>query len=65
MKVIKYNEKKQLLSIRYNTNLVWVYSNIDKETYNKMLFFNEDSDEAVKHILRKKLTVGENKGIRL
>jgi len=64
MEIIEYNEEEETLSIRYNTKLIWRYSNINKETYDRVLFFNGDSDKIVKKVLRKKLTVGTNKEVK-
>lgn len=33
MEIVKYNEKLEVLHLRFSTNTVWKYSNISKEMY--------------------------------
>ena len=36
MEIVRYDSDRESLFIRYNTNAVWRYSNISKDTYDKI-----------------------------
>ena len=33
MEIVDYNKRKETLSVKYNTHVIWKYSPVDVETY--------------------------------
>ncbi len=61
MEIVEYNEKRQMLSLRYNTHVVWKYSPVTKTMYTDIL--NAESPEkCVKRLFRHSNVLGVYKG---
>ena len=61
MEILNYDKENEILSVKYNTKVVWEYSKVDKEMYKKI---KGAKDSAVELMLRKLLIVGENKEVK-
>ena len=57
MKVVGYDEKKEVLSVQGNTHVVWKFSNMDKLKYGAIMSA-ENPGKYLKELLRKSPTVG-------
>ena len=63
MKIINYNKKKKVLSVKYNTKTIWDYQDVSEDMYNTIL--NSDSSERELRILLSELfIVGVNKEVK-
>jgi uncharacterized iron-regulated protein len=63
MEIVKYNEKKKVLSMKFNTDVIWKYNGVDKKAYDK-LTSAKSLEKAVKDLLHKPLIVGTHKEVK-
>ncbi len=59
MQILNYNKDKEILTVRYNTNVTWDYVGVTEKDYKTMLAV-EDSPKSIKIILRRLLITGTN-----
>ena len=64
MEIVEYNEKVRRLSVRFNTHVVWKYSPVDKEIYDRIVEADSIKRERLfKDILHSPNIVGAFKGV--
>lgn len=62
MKIISYNEKEEVLLVKFNTHVIWSYQPIIKEVYKKLLT-EKDQQKVLLSIARKNNFIGTIKEV--
>ncbi len=65
MEIVKYDRKKKVLSVRYNTKIVWDYKDVEEAEYFKVVEKLQDegfSKTKLQTLLSKQFIVGTHKG---
>lgn len=60
MTIVDYDENREVLSVKFNTNTVWNYKNISKQVYQKIKTA-ADPEHIVRSMLHKSFIVGTSK----
>jgi len=63
MKIINYDKEKKVLSVQYNTKIIWDYKDVSEEMYEKILYSNA-SEKELKEFLSEQFIVGVHKGVK-
>jgi len=62
MEIVHYDKEKRVLSIRYNTKVIWEYQGVNEDEYKAVL--NATSETKVRKLLSQQFIVGEYKGVK-
>jgi hypothetical protein len=57
MKILGYDEEKEILTVQYNTDVTWEYFPVDEEMYFNIIN-SESAKKTIKKLLRNPSIVG-------
>ena len=60
MDIVSYDEKKQELWVEFNTGAVWIYSKVDRDSYNSIAN-SPDLKREIKSLFRNPNILGVHK----
>lgn len=63
MEIVGYNEEKEILRVKYNTNDIWEYHPISKQSYIKILK-DTSLNRVLKYFIRRMSIVGVKKEVK-